>query len=215
MTDRLNKIFETLPKCEMFADIGCDHGYIAKAMLESKKADRVIISDISAKCLEKAKSLLSQDIACGKAVSVVSNGFKNVGRCDLALIAGMGGEEIVGILKNAKILPQKLALQPMKNADKVRVTALELGYKIDKDFIFKSGKKYYDFILLSKGIDSLTDDEIEFGRTNLTDLSADFIEFLEFKLDKLKEYANRQGLSEKDKREMLSQMEKLKKYVKV
>ncbi len=215
MTDRLNEIFQLLPSCEVFADIGCDHGYMAKAMLEGKKAKRVIISDISAKCLEKAECLLSQDIASGRAQSVVSNGFERVGYCDLALIAGMGGEEIVSILSLAKSLPQRLVLQPMKNADKARVKAVELGYRIEKDFVFKSSGRFYDIMLLVKGKDCLNEQEIEFGRTNLIEKPQAFIEMIEFKIAKLKEYSSKKGLSESAKREMLCQMEKLEKYVKI
>ncbi len=215
MTDRLNKIFELLPTCQIFADIGCDHGYMAKAMLESKKAKKVIISDISAKCLEKAEGLLSEDIKNGNAESVVSNGFERVKSCDLALIAGMGGEEIVSIISSAVNLPEKLVLQPMKNPDKVRVNAVKLGYRIEKDFTFKSSGKFYDIILLVKGKDSLTDEEIEFGRTNLKEKPKAFIEMLEFKIAKLKEYAEKEGLKESSKAQMVLEMEKLKKYAKV
>ncbi len=215
MTDRLNKIFELLPNCDLFADIGCDHGYMAKAMLDSGKANRVIVSDISAKCLKKAQELLLEDIKSGRAQSVVSNGFENVKGCDLSLIAGMGGEEIVSILLSAKSLPNKLVLQPMKNADKVRVAVVNLGYKIERDFVFKSGGKFYDIMLLSIGQDSLTEEEIEFGRTNVKERPKAFIEMLEFKLSKFNEYLDRQGLKESVKKEMLLQTEKLKKYVKI
>ena len=58
MTNRLNQIFSVLPSCEVFADIGCDHGYVAKAMLDSGKCKKVIVSDISEKCLFKATTLL-------------------------------------------------------------------------------------------------------------------------------------------------------------
>ncbi len=215
MTDRLNKIFELLPECEVFADIGCDHGYMAKAMLESKKAQKVIISDISAKCLEKAQSLLNEEIKQGLAKSVVSNGFEKIDYCDLALISGMGGEEIVSILTSANSLPNSLVLQPMKNCDKVRITAVKLGYKIVKDYVFKSSDKFYDLILLTKGEDCLTQEEIEFGRTNLLERPLAFIEFMKFKLEKLGEYVNKKGLKEQSKKDLLFQAEKIKKYVKI
>ena len=41
MTERLNKVFSELPSCKVFADIGCDHGYIAKEMVERKKCEKV------------------------------------------------------------------------------------------------------------------------------------------------------------------------------
>ena len=212
MTERLKRIFNEIPNGKVFADIGCDHGYIAKAVLKSGKAEKVIISDISAKCLSKAEALLDTEIKSGKATSVVSNGFEKVGACDTALIAGMGGEEIVNILDSATFLPQKLILQPMKNCDKVRVKAIELGYRFVCDFVFKAGGKYYDLMSLEKGADSLTEEEIEFGRDNLLGDNADFKQMLTEQVEKFVNYAK--ALEEgESKLRLEKQIEKLKRYI--
>ncbi len=215
MTDRLNRIFAELDSCEIFADVGCDHGYIAKAMLLSGKAKRAIISDVSAKCLSKAEELLSTEILEGRVESVVSDGFDKIKTCDLALIAGMGGEEIVSIISKAKNLPNKLVLQPMKNLDKVRVCAVNHGYKVVKDYVFYSSGIYYDLLVLEKGKDCLTDDEIEFGRTNLIERPDAFINLLKEKIEKLGEYAEKDGLSERTRADMIERKQRLEKYVKI
>lgn len=213
MTERLSIIFEHIPNCNTFADIGCDHGYVAYEMLKKDKAKKVIISDISAKCLQKAEQLLYKYITEGRATSVVSNGFEKVNGADVALIAGMGGEEICDIILNAKTLPETLVLQPMKNPDKVRLCALDNGYKIEKDFMFKSANKFYDLMVLVKGKDSLSAEEIEFGRDNLTGKNEHFIEFLNIKISRLEEYLLNQNLSNGDREKMLKNKEKLQKYV--
>ena len=59
MNKRLEIIFSEIAACSSFADVGCDHGYIAKAVLDSGKCDDVIISDISAPSLKKAEKLLT------------------------------------------------------------------------------------------------------------------------------------------------------------
>ena len=213
MTERLLKIFSEIQPCEVFADIGCDHGYMAKAMLCSGKCKKVIVSDVSAKCLKKAEELLSDYINQKRAESVVSDGFDNVGECDLALIAGMGGEEIVSILKRAKNLPEKLVLQPMKNTDKVRRCVLQLGYAVKKDYVFFSSGIFYDLLVLEKGEDYLTEEEIEFGKTNVNSPSADFKKMITVKMEKLQEYLLREGLKEDSKKAMLLEIKKLKNYV--
>ncbi len=213
MTDRLEKIFAIIPNCTVFADIGCDHGYIANAMLKSGKASRVIISDISAKCLQKAEQLLKENIKNGSAISVVSNGFESVPECDVALIAGMGGEEICDIIIKAKNLPNTLILQPMKNCDKVRLCAVKTGYKVQRDYMFKSAGKFYDLILLVKGKDSLSEQEIEFGRDNLSGQNQDFKEFLSIKIARLNQYIKSEKLSVEDRNCMFLLKEKLEKYV--
>ena len=213
MTERLNVIFDQLPNCTVFAVIGCDHGYMTKAMIDNGKCQSAIISDISKKCLEKAEKLLHASIISKNVTSVVSNGFEKVGECDLALIAGMGGEEIIKILKNAKKPPEKLVLQPMKNTDKVRIAVVQKGYKIVKDFTFYADKIYYDLLVLEKGQDSLTLDEIEFGRTNIALRPKAFTDYINLQVKKLGQYLVRDGISLETKEKLQSQLERYKKYV--
>ena len=213
MNRRLEEIFSVIPKCEVFADIGCDHGLMTKAMLVSGKCERAIIADVSAKCLLKAQELLKDYLDEGRVVSAVSDGFDNLPPCDLALIAGMGGEEIVSILEKANSLPNKLVLQPMKNAEKVRRIAISLGYAIKKDYVFYSGGIFYDLICLEKGKDSITDEEAEFGRDNLKGDNEDFKKLIKIKVEKVNAYLKNPALSIEVRGEMQSELLRLKKYV--
>ncbi len=215
LTKRLEKIFSYIPTCSVFADVGCDHGLIAKQVIETTKAKKVIISDVSKKCLEKAENLLSEEIANGKALAVVSDGFDNLPPCDCALIAGMGGEEIICILLKAKSLPENLILQPMKNTNKVRKTLIELGYQVNTDLVFKDGKIFYDLIVCKKGNDFLTDEEIEFGRTNLIERSKDFIASIECKINALKTVCVKKDLNQETKISLEKEIERLSEYVKI
>ena len=213
MTERLEKIFSVIPTCKVFADVGCDHGYIAFEMIKREKADKVIIADISKKCLSKAEQLLYPFIEQGRAVSVVADGFNGLPDSDVGLIAGMGGEEICSILKNAKSLPKTLVLQPMKNADKVRQLAVKLGYKIQKDFVFFSAEKFYDLMLLTVGKDSLSKEEIEFGRDNIKEKNPDFIKLINAKICVLNEVLANENLSQSAKEKLVKEKGKLEKYV--
>ncbi len=213
MTRRLEEIFSALKPCKVFADIGCDHGYVAKAMLDGGKCQKAVVSDISAKCLEKARLLLSEYIDDGRAESVVSNGFENVTGCDQALIAGMGGEEIIGIIDRANELPETLVLQPMKNVDKVRLRAVKAGYRIEKDYCFIAEKKYYDLIILTRGEDTLSQEEIEFGRTNIIECPTAFLERNRTTAKKLNELLADEKISESDKAQIKIKLDRLKDYV--
>lgn len=213
MTERLEKIFSLIPTCKVFADVGCDHGYIAFEMLKKGKADKVIIADISKKCLSKAEQLLYPFIEQGRAVSVVADGFNGLPDSDVGLIAGMGGEEICSILKNAKSLPKTLVLQPMKNTDKVRQLAVNMGYKIQKDFVFFSAEKFYDLMLLTVGKDVLSQEEIEFGRDNIKEKNPDFIKLINAKICVLNEVLANENLSQSAKEKLVKEKGKLEKYV--
>ncbi len=213
MTKRLKEIFSVIPVCGVFADIGCDHGYITKAMLDEKKCKKAIASDISEKCLEKAKKLLNEYIDMGSCTAVVSNGFENILEFDTALIAGMGGEEIISILEKAKTLPENLILQPMKNVDKVRRYVTENGYKIQRDYVFESENKLYDLIVLKKGKDSLLEEEILFGRDNLKKPTESFYKRLNDRLNLIEKLLDSGKLSQSEQLPLLKEREMLKKYV--
>ena len=210
MKKRFNLIFDLLPVCESFADIGCDHGLITKEMLVKNKCKTAVVSDISEKCLQKAKELLSDYIEEGIVRAFVSDGFKNLPPVELALIAGMGGEEIILILEEADFLPKKLVLQPMKNPDKLRRKLISLGYKFIRDFTFKTDDKFYDIMLVEKGIDSLSEEEILFGRDNLKEKGEAFLERLNITLRNNEGYLKRDLSSEVRKRITL-ETERIKK----
>ena len=211
MTDRLIEIFSLIPNCETFADIGCDHGYISYAMLKEKKAKKVVFSDVSAKCLKKAQDLLDTFVKNGSAEGFVSNGFSSLPEVEVSLIAGMGGEEIISIINSAPFLPKTLILQPMKNSEKVRALLIEKGYKIEKDYTFYSDGKYYDLILATVGKDSLTEEELFFGRTNLLERPVAFIEKWQSKKEEIKRYLSEKSLKESSKKELLLELDRIEK----
>lgn len=216
MNDRLSYIFAEIPFCGTFADVACDHGYIAYAMLKSGKCRRAYVADISRKSLRKAENLISDFIKDGKAESFVSDGFDNVPKSDCALVAGIGGMIIIDILNRALkagVLPETLVLQPMKHCDKVRCAALKLGYAIVKDFTVKADGQFYDIISLKKGDDVLTDEETEFGRTNLIERPKAFKEKIQTEIDKLVSYTESVTMDDVTRGNMLKKAERLKRYV--
>ena len=198
---RLETIFSELLPCKRFADVGCDHGYIARAMLKSGKAERVVISDISAPSLKKAEKLLEGEGE--KVTSVVCDGLSKVPRdCDEVLIAGMGGEEIVSILDAAPFLPERIVAQPMKNADKVRKSLLSHGYGIEKDYLFKDGKFYFLISAsLFEGRREYGEDELFFGWDNIHSPSRAFKEYVK-KTSETLEAVLKGELSERSRKEV-------------
>lgn len=180
MTKRLAVLCGELEKCDLFADVGCDHGYCSEYMLENGLCRKAQFSDISAKSLKKAETLLAPYIEREEAVAIVCSGLEKIDRAtELVLIAGMGGEEIVKILKDG-FFPDKLLLQPMKNADKVRLFLLSNGYSIVKDYTFYADGKFYDIVKAQRGVsERYTEDMLRFGRDNLERPRRDFLRKIE------------------------------------
>lgn len=172
--DRVDKLCAYLDECQTLADVGCDHGYCTLVAFKSGKCKSAIVSDVSAKCLAKAEALLSAYISSGKCRAVVCDGLKQIPEnIEQVLIAGMGGEEIIKILKEG-FVPRKFVLQPMKNADKLRSFLIESYCKIIRDDLFFDGKLYYFVIKgerqeCGQGVkEQYSELQLKFGRDSLT-----------------------------------------------
>ncbi len=155
---RLRGIFELIEKTEVFADIGCDHGQLCKMVLDAGKADRVLATDISKACIEKAKALLGD-----RAEYFVGDGLEPLGDIvpNTTVISGMGGNTILHILEG-RLLPN-LIISPQNDAHKVRATLVKNGYRIVEDKVVEERNKYYDILRLVPGTQTLTELQIVFG----------------------------------------------------
>ncbi len=211
LTQRLNKIVGLITPCQRLFDVGCDHGYVSEYSLKNNLCSQVVISDISPLSLKKAQDLLAE--YAGRVESVVCDGIpQTYDQIEQAVICGMGGEIIIDILSNTKILPQKLVLQPMKNSSKVRRFLLDKGYEITLDRVYLCEGKFYDFITCRLGGEKQVYSplQIEFGADNLLG-GGDFLAYLDDKILRLKRRntANNQSLNQR-----ILQLESLKNEIK-
>ncbi|MDE6401291.1 MAG: class I SAM-dependent methyltransferase [Clostridiales bacterium] len=141
MSERLDIIISLIEPAPIIADVGCDHAKVAAYCAENGIAQKVIASDISEKCLQKARARLS---GVSNAEFVCCDGIAY--SCDEAVIAGMGGLLISEILKSAVSLPKTVIVSPHRDEDSVRRTLLELGYGITDDIPVMERGKYYSVI---------------------------------------------------------------------
>lgn len=185
LTKRLAEIVAALPQCARLADVGCDHGYVGLEALKRNVAERVIFVDISAASLQKARQNCAEHLI-SRAEFVCRNGLGDI-CADCAVIAGMGGLEIIAVLGNAEFLPQTVVLQPMRNQRDVRVW-LSSAYEIVSDRTFFDGK-FYDLIVAERNAKGckLTEQQINFGKSNLENATPDFVAFLQKEQGKYKQ----------------------------
>lgn len=214
---RIKTLCSLLQPTDVFADIGCDHGYCTQYMLDAGKCERAIFSDVSKGSLQKAEVLLADYVNAGRAVGVLGDGFFGVpSSVGEVLIAGMGGSEILSILTDKKygFLPKTFVFQPMLNADKLRRWILDNGGYITRDFTFKDGK-YYDVICGRRLLDGeekqqYTEMELEFGKENLETLPPAFVERTKKMLKDIEKYLAIENLQEDSRADLLNRREKLK-----
>ena len=130
------------------ADIGCDHAFISIYLIQSCRADRVIAADIRQGPLDIARNNIDMYSLSSRIDTRLSDGFDKlaVGEAEQAIISGMGGELIIGILEKGKAQLEHgigLILQPQSEPEKVRRYLLETGYIIiDERMLIDEGKYY-------------------------------------------------------------------------
>ena len=164
LSKRLQYLLNICPNFDVYADVGCDHGYIAYNLLKLNKCKFVYCIDIHSKSLEKAKNIIISN-----AKFFCSDGFKKLtqqerNEIDCAIIAGMGGVETINILNEFQ--PQNFILQPMHNQKELRQYLLDNNYNITLDKMFCEKEKFYCFLVCKKSenITKYTNFEIEFGK---------------------------------------------------
>ena len=213
---RIDTLCGLLEKAEVFADVGCDHGYCSEYMLKNGLCQHAILSDISQGSLQKAETLLEAYVKDGRATSVLGDGFFGVPNdVDEVLIAGMGGSEIVSILsdKTYGFIPKRFVFQPMLNADKVRRYIVENGGYIERDFTFEDGK-FYDVIVGRRRLDgeerqAYSDAEYEFGKENLARKPTAFVERTKKQIKNAEKYLKEPTLQDKSRAELEERKRKL------
>lgn len=157
MKVRLNTAADMVDRCNILADIGCDHGYLSEIVLSKGIAQRVIAADISESCLNKARDRLQH---FDNAEFVVSNGFESITAPDVAVITGMGGLTVIDILKRRKNNPV-LILGAHNNLPLLRKFLSDTGYKIVKEKFVYEGGKYYSIIKADEGVRILDETALE------------------------------------------------------
>lgn len=152
MTGRLAAIAAAIVPARVIADVGCDHGLIAKYCLDRSLCERVIASDVSEVCLDKARAALAH---YDNVSFAVCDGIAY--DCDEAVIAGMGGTLIRDIIVKAKRKPRVLVLCPHRNPELVRRALTEHGYSIKQDVLCKDRGKFYFVIRAETQIRAATE----------------------------------------------------------
>ena len=195
------------------ADVGCDHGKVSIAAILGGKVERVIACDISSKSLQKAIDLAEKcqvkdiEFRAGDGLQVIGDG-----EVSCAVIAGMGGNEIMNILSRIPLGIKRLVLSPHRNVVELRSFLSKKNIYIDKDYIVKDGRKFYDIIVAQ--IDSGKDCEIDRGQLLLgkNKSGGDFDEYLRLLRQKYDALMQMSADSEKAKlyKEMLDLAEEMR-----
>ena len=151
---RLETIAGMCGSCRTLADIGTDHGRLGAYMLQTGLCENVHFTDISASSLSKARELLATLGLTGHARFLVGDGALALEESpDVAVIAGMGGETIAGIIARGRTMlaDARIVVQPNVAVEAVRAQMCESGYRIIDETVVRDGRRLYNIVAAEPG----------------------------------------------------------------
>ena len=161
---RKEALVELAPLCHTGLEVGADHGIISAHLLASGTCARMIVSDISAASLDKARRLFA--LHGLKADFRVADGFSGLDTpVDVAVIAGMGSQTAINILAcgHGSLGGAALVLQVNTGLPDLRRWLMEHGYCIEAERLVREGRRFYVGLRAVEGAASYTEKELYLG----------------------------------------------------
>ena len=197
LTERQKKMAGMLFKTQCTADIGCDHGRLGAYLIQSGLAGSVIAADISNEALNKARNLARRlgveeqmQFRCGDGLKVLEKK-----EAQAAVIAGLSGVTIAGIMLQGREKERIYVLQPMSEAFRLREALFKMGFEILDEAVAienRGRRRFYEIIKCRwDGLAREPEEKyLYIPKAPLVRREREMKEFLEYKLDVCKKVLN-------------------------
>ncbi len=180
---RLKKIGDLVEANSFCLDVGCDHALLDIYLVKQNKNIKVIASDIAEGPLEQAKNNIKRErleneieVRLGAGLKTYQEGINTI------IISGMGGRNIVGILKDSpKVLKNidTLILSPNNYQEEVKRYCCKNGFYIENEEFVRDSRFIYQIIILKHGKQKYTKKDYFFGPVFLIKKGPLFHEYYE------------------------------------
>lgn len=187
--NRREGILSLITTVESIADIGSDHGYVAKALVDQKKAEKVYVTDVAEGPLSRARKNLEGYPVEFYLMDGLLGFEKELSSC---IVAGMGGELISRIISQRKDLflaMEYFMVQPMQHLDALRRFLYDEGFYIEEEVLVYEDH-FYEILRCKKGKEEIYDFRFPKGLIQNRSLYRDYLlekrEKLDFILEKTK-----------------------------
>ena len=137
-------------------DIGCDHGLLSIYLVNKYKNIKVIASDVNENALSSAITNIKKEKLENRIETRLGSGLDVVkaGEIDTIVIAGMGANTIVGILKYSTYKlsnVNNIIIQSNTDLYFLRKNVTSLGYYIEDEILLEDKNIIYIVIKFTKG----------------------------------------------------------------
>ena len=180
LSKRLKIIFDMVPK-SVVADIGSDHGKLMIALVEAGIVSKGYAVENKEGPFERLRSNLIRYHVNDKVTPLFSDGIKDITRdVETIVIAGMGGTNIVNILKahpEKLVRVQTIIIDAHNAVPLARKEICQMGFAIADEKIVKEDDIFYEIIKFIKADKAIiSDEDLEFGPILRQEKSATFKE---------------------------------------
>lgn len=175
----------------VLADIGSDHAYLPCWLIQKGQIVHAIAGEVVKGPFESAKRNVAKEGLTNQITVRLANGLQAIlpeDGVETVTIAGMGGSLIASILKND---PERLygvkriIVQPNIHAMAIRDWAVSNSWEVKNEAILKEDQKIYEVLVLERGEQVLTPEQLLMGPILLKERSAVFQEKWQGELDEV------------------------------
>lgn len=178
---RLEEVGRLVDDNSSFLDIGCDHAFLDIYLAQDKKRKfkKIVASDNKEGPLTQAKNNINQhklskiiELRLGSGLDVYTDDI------DTVVISGMGGRNMIGILKDHTEYFKTIdtfILSPNNYQVDVKEYLTKVGYYIEDEVLVKDSKFLYQIIKFRKGKKKYSKKELFFGPVLLTKKDENFM----------------------------------------
>ena len=180
LSKRLKIIHDMVPK-SVVADIGSDHGKLMIALVQSGIVTKGFAVENKEGPFERLRNNLIKYHVDDKITPLFSDGIKDITRdVTTIVIAGMGGQSIVNILKahpEKMVRVQTIIIDAHNAVPLARKEICQMGFAIADEKIVKEDDIFYEIIKFVKAEKAIiSDEDLEFGPILRREKSATFKE---------------------------------------
>lgn len=156
LSKRLEVVASYIKDNSKIIDIGCDHGLLSIYIAKNYKNINIIASDVNKNALSSAVKNIKSSSLEDKIETRLGNGLEVVTpeEIDTIVIAGMGTNTIVGILKYSKdklVNVNNIIVQSNTDLYFLRKNIVQIGYYIEDETIVEDKGIVYTVIKFTKG----------------------------------------------------------------
>ena len=167
INNRLKQIGDLVEANSFCLDVGCDHALLDIYLVKKNKNIKAIASDIKEGPLKNALENIKREKLEDKIELRLGNGLDTYSDdINTVIISGMGGRNIIGILKNNLKITKKIdtfIISPNNYQEDVKRFLTKNKFYIENEVLVKDSKYIYQIIVFKKGKKKYSKKDYFFG----------------------------------------------------